>query len=189
MANNRRLISKEIVRSDAFLSMSLSAQTLYFHLLLEADNRGYINNARSIISTFDDITISDLNELVAKNFLLDRGAGLYLIKHWYIHNDLPKGYVEESNYLDDLVNIYFNSNMSYTTKVTEKPVLETIKVKKPFKENKIKETKVNENKVNENNKEIISNKENSDREFTEEEIEILKTPLWKDEPNDDDKPF
>jgi hypothetical protein len=46
----RRMFSKTIIDSDLFLDMSLSAQALYFHLVLKANNKGLLNNFRSIAS-------------------------------------------------------------------------------------------------------------------------------------------
>lgn len=144
---NRRMLSKGIVCSDAFLEMSTGAIVLYYHLVMNADERGYVNNARSIISTFDEINVGHLQELISKKFILDRERGLYLIKHWYVHNDIPRCKVEETRYTDDLKHIYFDENYSYTVRNTDKPVIETlnsfVKEKKRAKRN---EKKVKENK-------------------------------------------
>ena len=179
----RRMLSKEIVGSDAFLSLSNNAQLLYFHLCLNADNRGYVSNARCIISMIVGLSISDLDELISHKFILDRSHGLYLIKHWYIHNDFPKGYVDESNYIEDLENLYFDVNNSYTSHPTKNPVLETIKVKKPFKENKIKEIKGKENEIKLNESKV--NLQNS-KDNLEEDIDNLHKA---NHPNDDDEKF
>ena len=39
----RRMFAKTIIDSDAFLDMPLSAQSLYFHLAMRADDDGFIN--------------------------------------------------------------------------------------------------------------------------------------------------
>lgn len=149
MSNFRRMISNDIVATDAFNDMSINARCLYFHLVMNADNRGYINNARSIISCFDDMNTGHLQELIAKKFVLDRDRGLYLIKHWYIHNDIPRTKVEETRYIDDLKHIYFDENNAYTVRQTDKPVIETLKShikekKKLRKRNKKENEKENE---------------------------------------------
>lgn len=123
----RRMFSKDIVCSDAFLSMSVNARALYFHLAMNADERGYVNNVRSVMSMFDDINIGHLQEIIASKFILDRENSLYVIKHWYIHNDIPRFDIGETKYLDDLKNLYFDENFSYTVRTTEKPVVETLK--------------------------------------------------------------
>lgn len=41
---DRRMFSKTIIDSDAFLDMPLSTQALYFHLSMRGDDDGFINN-------------------------------------------------------------------------------------------------------------------------------------------------
>ena len=45
----RRMFSLQVVDTDAFLEMPLSAQALYFHLGMRADDDGFISNARRIL--------------------------------------------------------------------------------------------------------------------------------------------
>ena len=44
----RRMFSKTIVDSDAFLDMPMSTQCLYFHLNMRADDDGFVNNQKRI---------------------------------------------------------------------------------------------------------------------------------------------
>ena len=45
----RRMTSKKIVDTDAFLDMPLSTQALYFHFIQNADDDGFVGNPNSII--------------------------------------------------------------------------------------------------------------------------------------------
>lgn len=86
---NKRMFSQTIIDSDLFLDMSLSAQALYFHLSLRADDEGFINSPKKImrmIGTRDD----DLKILIAKQFILPFESGVVVIKHWLIHNSIRK---------------------------------------------------------------------------------------------------
>ena len=47
---DRRMFSKKIIDSDDFLDLSLSAQALYFHLSMRADDDGFVNNFKRIRS-------------------------------------------------------------------------------------------------------------------------------------------
>ena len=81
----RRMFSKTIIDSDAFLDMPLSTQALYFHLSMRADDDGFVNNPRKIqrmIGSSDD----DLKLLMVKQFLIAFESGVVVIKHWKIHN-------------------------------------------------------------------------------------------------------
>ena len=44
----RRMFSKRIISSDAFMDMSASAQMFYFHLSMWADDEGFVNNPKTI---------------------------------------------------------------------------------------------------------------------------------------------
>lgn len=81
----RRMFAKTIIDSDAFLDMPLSAQALYFHLSMRADDDGFINNPKKIqrmIGASDD----DARLLIAKQFIIPFETGVVVIKHWKIHN-------------------------------------------------------------------------------------------------------
>ena len=65
----KRMFSKTIIDSDAFLDMPLSSQALYFHLSMRADDEGFINNPKKIqrtVGASDD----DFKVLLAKRFLI-----------------------------------------------------------------------------------------------------------------------
>lgn len=44
----KRMFARKIIDSDAFLEMPLSAQALYFHLNMRADDDGFVNNPKRI---------------------------------------------------------------------------------------------------------------------------------------------
>jgi len=79
------MFSKEIVRSDAFLDMPTSSQLLYFQLGMEADDDGFVDNAKTI-SRMTSTSGDDLKILFTKRFLLSFENGLLVIKHWKINN-------------------------------------------------------------------------------------------------------
>lgn len=109
----RRMISKRVVDSDAFIEMPLSAQGLYFHLCMRADDDGFINNARRIQrdcgANEDDARI-----LIAKGFLLAFDSGVVVIKHWKIHNYIPKDRYKPTAYQEELAELAVKPNGSYT---------------------------------------------------------------------------
>ena len=44
----KRMLSKKVLDTDAFLDMPLSAQALYFHLVINADDEGFGGNPKRI---------------------------------------------------------------------------------------------------------------------------------------------
>ena len=63
-------IDLDMLNSDAFVDMPKSAQLLYFHLLINSNADGIVNNAKAIQRAIrvDDDTI---NILIQENFVLE----------------------------------------------------------------------------------------------------------------------
>ena len=109
----RRMFSKQIIDSDAFLDMGASAQSLYFHLAMRADDDGFINNPRKIqrmIGAADD----DLKILIAKRFVIMFESGVIVIKHWRMHNYIRADRYNETAYIDEKSQLTIKENGSYT---------------------------------------------------------------------------
>jgi DnaD/phage-associated family protein len=110
---DKRMFSKTIIDSDAFLDMPLSTQTLYFHLSMRADDDGFINNPRKIqrmIGCGED----DLKLLIAKKFVLIFESGVIVIKHWRIHNYIQKDRYKETVYRKEKAMLSLKENKAYT---------------------------------------------------------------------------
>lgn len=109
----RRMFAKSIIDSDAFLDMPLSAQALYFHLGMRADDDGFVNSPRRImrlINCSDD----DMKLLISKNFVIIFDNGIVVIKHWRIHNYIQKDRYHETNYTEEKKMLRLNKNNSYS---------------------------------------------------------------------------
>ena len=109
----RRMFAKSIIDSDAFLDMPLSAQCLYFHLSMRADDEGFLNNHKKIqrmIGASDD----DMKVLLAKNFVIAFESGVIVIKHWKIHNYIRSDRLAKTNYEDERSLLKVKENGAYT---------------------------------------------------------------------------
>ena len=109
----KRMFSKTIIDSDAFLDMPLSSQALYFHLAMRADDDGFVNNPKKIqriIGCGDD----DLKLLMVKKFLIPFESGIVVIKHWKIHNYIAKDRYKETNYIEEKSLLGIEKNKSYS---------------------------------------------------------------------------
>lgn len=107
------MFSKTIIDSDAFLDMPLSAQALYFHLSMRADDDGFINNPKKIqrmVGAADD----DLKLLVLKRFVIPFETGVCVIKHWLIHNYIRSDRYKETVYQDEKRMLWVKENKAYT---------------------------------------------------------------------------
>ena len=109
----RRMFAKTIIDSDAFLDMPLSAQSLYFHLSMRADDDGFINNPKKIqrmIGASDD----DCKLLLAKRFVIAFESGVVVIKHWKIHNYIQRDRYKPTIYQEEKQQLEEKSNKAYT---------------------------------------------------------------------------
>lgn len=111
----RRMFAKTVIDSDAFLDMPLSAQSLYFHLSMRADDDGFINNPKKIqrmIGASDD----DCKLLLLKRFLITFESGVVVIKHWKIHNYIRNDRYKPTIYKEEKALLVEKENKAYTEK-------------------------------------------------------------------------
>lgn len=110
----RRMMSKSIIKSDTFIDMPATTQNLYFHMLIDADDDGFINAPKSImrmIGAKDD----DMKVLAAKQFVIPFESGVVVIKDWKIHNYIQNDRYKPSTLPErDLLNI--QKDKTYTLK-------------------------------------------------------------------------
>ena len=111
----RRMMSKSIIKSDTFLDMPATRQNLYFHMLLDADDDGFINAPKSIMRMIG-AREDDMKVLTAKQFVIPFESGVVVIKDWKIHNYIQNDRYKPSTLPErDLINI--QKDKSYTLKV------------------------------------------------------------------------
>lgn len=101
---NRRMFSLDVVDTDWFLDMPASAQSLYFHLGMRADDDGFVSSPKRI-TAMANCSQDDLKLLIAKKFIIPFESGVVVITDWkrnnYIQKDryTPTQYVEERDSL------------------------------------------------------------------------------------------
>jgi hypothetical protein len=85
----RRMLSSDVISTDAFLGMSLRARELYVHLTLAGDDDGFVSN---VVMTTRSVgaTKKHVNELVDNGYLLQFDGGLCLIAHWLVANTVKR---------------------------------------------------------------------------------------------------
>ena len=119
----RRMMAKSIIKSDQFLDMPATTQNLYFHMLLDADDDGFINAPKSIMRVIG-AKEDDMKLLIAKQFVIGFGSGVIVIKHWKIHN-----YIQSDRYKPSLQPerrlIDIKANKEYMLKSDDVSILDT----------------------------------------------------------------
>lgn len=108
----KRMFDKTITNSDDFLELPDSSQVLYFHLNMNADDDGFVNNWRSIIrmtGTKED----DLKLLITKSFVIPFESGVIVIKHWRINNYLRNDRYKQTKHKEELSCLSIDENGEY----------------------------------------------------------------------------
>ena len=108
----KRMFDKTITNSDDFLELPDSSQVLYFHLNMNADDDGFVNNWKSIIrmtGTKED----DLKLLITKSFVIPFESGVIVIKHWRINNYLRNDRYKETKHKEELSCLSIDENGEY----------------------------------------------------------------------------
>lgn len=99
----RRMFSKTITESDAFLDMPLSAQALYFHLGMQADDDGFVSPSR--IMRMIGSNIDEIKLLIAKELVIPFENGVTVITHWKVNNYLQSDRYKPTIYRKELENL------------------------------------------------------------------------------------
>src|SRR3990167_7110929 len=110
---NKRMFSRQITDSDAFVDMPATSQLLYFHLNMQADDDGFVSNPKRIIRMIN-VGDDDMKILLAKRFLLPFENGVVVIKHWLLHNAVRKDMYKETQYLEEKKQLQIKDNLVYT---------------------------------------------------------------------------
>lgn len=123
MAKEKRMFSGSITKHDDFLDMPISAQALYFHLNMDADDEGFVSNVKALMRQVR-ASEDDLKVLLSKRYILKFESGVVVIKHWLIHNTIRQDRVVETKFLEEKQQLDIKENGSYTEKKMELPLFE-----------------------------------------------------------------
>ena len=113
----RRMFSKAIISSDEFMDLPLESQALYFHLAMQADDDGMINNARRIIRMIG-LGEKDLQVLIDAKFLIAFDSGIIAIRHWKVHNWIRGDRYKPTRYQNELAQLVQDSNKAYLSDIS-----------------------------------------------------------------------
>lgn len=108
----KRMFDKSITNSDAFLELPDSSQILYFHLSMNADDDGFIDNWKSILrmtGTKED----DLKILIAKSYVIPFDTGVIVIRHWRMNNYLRTDRYKETTHKQEKNQLTLGENEEY----------------------------------------------------------------------------
>ena len=109
----RRMFTKKITDDDRFVTLPSSAQALYLHLSMSADDDGFSNEVSA--SMFKaHATTADLEMLLERKYLYQFDDGVIVIKHWRMANALRKDRYTKTTFQEDLAKLSLDENGAYT---------------------------------------------------------------------------
>ena len=179
-----RLINCEFINASSFKNdISNKAKLLYLFMIVNGDDKGFVNNTRDIIDTLAnndkefrneiDLSLlqndypSALNELIDKGLIYEfkdnHRNKVHLIRHWFYHNRLVKGLWTNYGKFLKLVDI---SDNEYVLK------------KESSKEKDINQNKLNQTNINQDNISYVNNND-TEQNISEEEMNELLECLNK----------
>ena len=109
----RRMLTKKVTDDDNFMALSSSAQALYLHLSMCADDDGFCNQVST--SMFKaHASVQDLQALLEKRYIYQFENGVIVIKHWRMANALRKDRYTPTAFQEELKRLAIKDNGSYT---------------------------------------------------------------------------
>ena len=109
----RRMFSRRVLQSDAFLDLSSDAKCLYFALMGAADDDGFATGMRGLCRSWA-LAPSAGRELEQAGFLITFDDGeVVLIAHWKLHNYIAKDRYHPTTYLRQMQQVVLGEQRIY----------------------------------------------------------------------------
>ena len=109
----RRMLTRKVTDDDHFMSLSSSAQALYLHLSMSADDDGFCNQI-SLCMFKAHASVGDLEALLSLRYLYQFESGVIVIKHWRMANALRKDRYTPTVWQKEFSMLRLKDNGSYT---------------------------------------------------------------------------
>lgn len=97
------------------MALSSSAQALYLHLSMSADDDGFCNQV-SVSMFRAHASVQDLQALLEQRYIYQFENGVIVIKHWRMANALRKDRYTPTAFQEELAQLKLKKNGSYTFK-------------------------------------------------------------------------
>lgn len=109
----RRMLTRKVTDDDNFMALSSSAQALYLHLSMSADDDGF-NNQVSLCMFKAHASVQDLEALLTKRYVYQFDNGVIVIKHWRMANALRKDRYTQTAFREEMAKLRLEENGAYT---------------------------------------------------------------------------
>ena len=110
---DRRMLTRKVTDDDHFMGLSSSAQALYLHLSMSADDDGFCNQV-ALCMFKAHASVSDLEALLSLRYLYQFESGVIVIKHWRMANALRKDRYTPTVWQKEYAQLALKDNGAYT---------------------------------------------------------------------------
>lgn len=107
----KRMFDKDIIETDSFLSISMSAKAIYFLLGMEADDEGFVSPTR-ILRLYGGER-GDLKNLIDVGLIIPFQSGVVVITHWNQNNWLDNRRIKPTQYQNEKKLLSLSSENKY----------------------------------------------------------------------------
>lgn len=122
----RRMISRKIAEDDRFVDMHPVSKLLYFYLVLNADDDGFVGSVK-MINFLTNADQSNYDELLENNLILEpTKKGVYVITDWYAQNKIEPKIYKATEHLSIRALLFIKTNFAYTTNPDEKDIISPV---------------------------------------------------------------
>ncbi len=108
----RRMFSADVVLTDKFTDMDCEAQALYFQLMIQADDDGFVASPKRLTKGCG-FPLTALDTLEQEGYLINFPSGVCVITHWHICNVIRKDRYKETVYLEEKSKLVIKNNGEY----------------------------------------------------------------------------
>ena len=108
----RRMISKSVVCTDKFLAMSSNARALYLHMVVCADDDGFVDSLKGIM-VLCGTNSKSLAQLVKNEYVYIFPSGVAVIVHWPMQNKVARDRYKPTIYTEEMSRLSVNSKGMY----------------------------------------------------------------------------
>lgn len=109
---NKRMFALDVIDTDRFCDMPISARLLYYELGMRGDDEGFVQNPKKIMLT-TGTTADDLKILAAKGYVILFDSGVLVITHWRQNNFIQKDRFHETTCLAEKAQIQTTDSKIY----------------------------------------------------------------------------
>ena len=115
------MFSLQVVDTDKFIEMSISARLLYYELGMRADDDGFVSSPVKIIRSVG-CSSEDLKQLVSKGYIIPFDNGIVVIRHWKMNNYIQADRYHKTIYHDEAKALTLTDNVYSTDTDCIQPV-------------------------------------------------------------------